>query len=445
MAREERTTILERITKYSGQNLAKVFEATKNSHTRYIANLILTSQEIAKRSEATWEYKSLTHFGEEQFVNSGNAHWFLDRQGEFDPGWHQGAAKEFGECVCRNLWYSETEGLVLYVNEGGKFRPAQEGDAPFDFVQRLRADDMTVGLALDRPPSWANELFIYEKNLEAYALIWYDNSDTSSASYASSKRAKAEAVWRETKRLMGEQNSAAEKVRTLAVELPKSRLISITAIVAGIANLSAGKATIPELVDALGRCHDCETMMIYKGDSYGLATAIDGSPFDDHSGYNARADIICELFNTRYWKESEATIRGIAVENYLVLKEDAATIAQQLWKLFFNESLDDPLNALGLEGLSMKVQPPLTSTESDGKVDEGIESGLDPADLPAELDAANIAFRAVTQGYGDPLVTFKNRLIDYLKKNFPNLGHEAVQRIATVANPDKTTGRKKRD
>ena len=68
---------------------------------------------------------------------------------------------------------------------------------------------------------------------------------------------------------------------------------------------------------------------------------------------------------------------------------------------------------------------------------------IDPADLPEELHAANIAFRAVTNGYGDPLATFKNKLIGYLEKNFLSLSNEAVQRIATVANSDKATGRKK--
>ncbi len=69
---------------------------------------------------------------------------------------------------------------------------------------------------------------------------------------------------------------------------------------------------------------------------------------------------------------------------------------------------------------------------------------IDPADLPDELSAANIAFRAVTNGFGDKTATFRNRLVDYLEKNFPSLNSEAVQRLATVANPDKSTGRKRR-
>lgn len=78
-----------------------------------------------------------------------------------------------------------------------------------------------------------------------------------------------------------------------------------------------------------------------------------------------------------------------------------------------------------------------------GVPDQAAESNIDPADLPEELHVANIAFRAVTKGYGDKTSTFKNRLIDYLEKNFIDLKNEAVQRIATVANPDKGRGRKK--
>ncbi|MFG6466839.1 hypothetical protein [Roseateles sp. BYS87W] len=71
------------------------------------------------------------------------------------------------------------------------------------------------------------------------------------------------------------------------------------------------------------------------------------------------------------------------------------------------------------------------------------ETDIDPSDLPEELQAANIAFRAVLNGYGDEAVTFKARLVRYLQANF-RLSDEAVQRIATVANPDKAAGRRKR-
>jgi hypothetical protein len=72
-----------------------------------------------------------------------------------------------------------------------------------------------------------------------------------------------------------------------------------------------------------------------------------------------------------------------------------------------------------------------------------LDPGTDPADYPDELYAANLAFRAVTNGYGGKSDTFKNRLVSYLESTHAHLSKEAVQRIATVANADKTTGRKK--
>ncbi len=70
-------------------------------------------------------------------------------------------------------------------------------------------------------------------------------------------------------------------------------------------------------------------------------------------------------------------------------------------------------------------------------------SEIDPSELPPELDAACIAFRAVTNGYGDQSATQRNRLKNYLEKHYPHFTPTQVRNIATVANPDKTTGRKK--
>ena len=67
---------------------------------------------------------------------------------------------------------------------------------------------------------------------------------------------------------------------------------------------------------------------------------------------------------------------------------------------------------------------------------------IDPADIPEELHMANLAFRAVTNGYGDATATFRNRVVSYLNKTWPGLSKEQVARIATVANPDKAPGRK---
>jgi hypothetical protein len=71
------------------------------------------------------------------------------------------------------------------------------------------------------------------------------------------------------------------------------------------------------------------------------------------------------------------------------------------------------------------------------------ERDIDPADLPEELQIANIAFRAVLNGYGAPGERFKKRLRAYLEEHYSMLSGEAMERIATVANPDKTPGRVK--
>ena len=67
---------------------------------------------------------------------------------------------------------------------------------------------------------------------------------------------------------------------------------------------------------------------------------------------------------------------------------------------------------------------------------------IDPADLPDELSAANIAFRAITNGYGNQSKPPRARLEDFLREMYPALKATAIDRIATIANPDKTTGRK---
>jgi hypothetical protein len=75
--------------------------------------------------------------------------------------------------------------------------------------------------------------------------------------------------------------------------------------------------------------------------------------------------------------------------------------------------------------------------------DQAFDDGTDPSDLPVELDAANMAFRAVTNGFGNKSTTFKKRLVEYLTANYGDFKLEQIERIATVANPDKSPGRKK--
>lgn len=71
-----------------------------------------------------------------------------------------------------------------------------------------------------------------------------------------------------------------------------------------------------------------------------------------------------------------------------------------------------------------------------------LEPDFDPSDFPEELNIAINVFHRVRRGYGTPSKTFRNRLIECLEKEYPDLLEGAVERIATVANNDKGPGRK---
>jgi hypothetical protein len=227
-----------------------------------------------------------------------------------------------------------------------------------------------------------------------------------------------------------------KKVRDVAKPMPHHLLVPIISILAAIHNISGKRASISELCDSLFECFETDKMIIYRERGYGLAKPFDGDQFEEYSGFNERADILCELLNSQYWKgdgygkiQMSLHDRLDAVD-LLIKKRDATLLAQSLWLKFFDENREFQYADLCVDD---SIHEDVHSADSE----------VDPSDLPPELDAANMAFRAVTNGYGDPTVTPRNRLVDYLEKNYPDFKAEQVQRIATVANPDKTTGRKK--
>lgn len=112
-----------------------------------------------------------------------------------------------------------------------------------------------------------------------------------------------------------------------------------------------------------------------------------------------------------------------------LLNDHASAFAAQN---FSRENLADWLDAIQLKSAYQFRQGDANAKEE-----------LDPLDLPEELDAANMAHRLVLKGYGNPAATFRNRILAYLKENYPHMKSDAIERIATVANPDKSTGRKK--
>jgi hypothetical protein len=111
--------------------------------------------------------------------------------------------------------------------------------------------------------------------------------------------------------------------------------------------------------------------------------------------------------------------------------------------LFENQEFSREKVANWLAAIGMRSRYAFKRDADEADAIEHITADFDPSDSPPELDAANMAFRAVIKGYGDPAATPRNRLVEYLEKNYPDFKPEQVQRIATVANPDKTTGRKR--
>lgn len=67
-------------------------------------------------------------------------------------------------------------------------------------------------------------------------------------------------------------------------------------------------------------------------------------------------------------------------------------------------------------------------------------------DLPKGLDAANIAYQAVCNGYGDQATPFAERIKQFVRENWPagTFSKEAIERIGVIANQDTKTGPKRK-
>lgn len=163
--------------------------------------------------------------------------------------------------------------------------------------------------------------------------------------------------------------------------------------------------------------HGGEIIEIYRTDKPGIPKFIGKvNDKDDHSHI---LDALWMPFKSKWWK-NPASLTVIQAEwdgtpnSFAIRRTDAARLIDPT---LFDNVVHEFQNEASLE--------------------------LDPQDRPEELDSANMAFQAVTNGYGDQSETFRIRLVDYLKKTFPKFTNDAVQRIATVANPSKTPGRKK--
>ncbi|MFL9987671.1 hypothetical protein [Paraburkholderia sediminicola] len=201
MAEKEKTTILERLAE-DGFPIEVITEAIDRRYTKYIAELILSSEKIVARAGLPWEYKTLQEMGEEDFVFHSSTFWaFTYDSSSKKPnvdGWHKGAVKEIADCVWRNLIYEE-DGLQLYLkNPDGIYRQAQAGDNSYDFVHQLAADDGLDTLTYYAPPTWWTDLYIGHANYEAYDLVFSSCPSTNDPRYPWFKKEKAAIVHRET-------------------------------------------------------------------------------------------------------------------------------------------------------------------------------------------------------------------------------------------------------
>jgi hypothetical protein len=194
------TTVLE-IVKKDPKLLAQVLDGVNHPWSSYLCKLILNSHDVVARRSAPWTFKSLMEYGEEDFCKGGSFRVSYDRDGtRRTNAWLSDAAKALGQDVCRNLIYEEEEGLILFVLDRGSFRPARRGDNCYEFVKRLQVDADLFEHAIDKPTSWALELFLSKVNVDAYACMWYDLDYLSMPGREEQKAARREAVWRQTLR-----------------------------------------------------------------------------------------------------------------------------------------------------------------------------------------------------------------------------------------------------
>lgn len=213
----------------AGLSVDLLYEAMESAYSRHVAELILSSESIIQRSKATWEFKSLAEYGEEEFARGSCLHLY----GADARNWSKQAIAAYSECIYRNAWFEEDEGLIFFVKtNSGEFRQAREGDDAYDYVCRLRSDGVISDLRFSTPPSWASDLFLSHANLDVHILMWNDCSSTSDSRYSASKKLKADAVHRETAKLLTSNEKQLKAVCQLAAsdatEVPANEKILST-------------------------------------------------------------------------------------------------------------------------------------------------------------------------------------------------------------------------
>lgn len=211
---------------------------------------------------------------------------------------------------------------------------------------------------------------------------------------------------------------------------PKDKLVSITKLLSSIANLSDGRAEASELAKAFSDIYDADRTMIYQSGNW-LCEPINGGV----AGHNKRADISCEFVNS-YGKPE--------LNEYLILKDDALTIARQLWMKYFDDPFIDLFEELRL-GYPTNQSELKTSTESGTATGIGSKDShgyLDPSNprYAPKLAAAVKAWQAVTDPKGKSPKQALDKWLREHAADFGLLGNDgipvnlAIKECSRVAN-----------
>jgi len=147
---------------------------------------------------------------------------------------------------------------------------------------------------------------------------------------------------------------------------------------------------------------------------------------------NRPEDLLSSVKLDKMWRDVSAGIKS--ADFALMADEELPNFQSQM---FTRSAIVRWLNAVAMPSKYRFDREP------NGNHGGSRRSDIEPEDLPWELDLAFIAFQAVRNGYGDPNATYRNRLEAYLRQHYRELKESEIERISTVANPDKERGRKK--
>lgn len=147
---------------------------------------------------------------------------------------------------------------------------------------------------------------------------------------------------------------------------------------------------------------------------------------------NRPEDLLSSVKLVKMWRDVTEGIKGA---DFALMADDELQDFQR--QMFTRNAIARWLNAVAMPS-KYRFDREQIGNHAGSRI-----SGIEPEDLPWELDLALIAFQAVRNGYGDPKATYRNRLEAYLQQHYSSLKDSEIDRISTVANPDKERGRKR--